>query len=101
MSAFKRLSYFFLPIPFAAVAVPQEKSIRIGYTECVSATNYPKAMGEKIGQLKWYFAHASVGANMMDGITDLHAMDKTLFQFHANSGDKQPPTSTQAGVIYE
>ena len=66
MNAFKRLGYFFLPIPFAAVAVAQEKSIRIGYAECVSATNYPKATLEKIGQLKWYFAHASVGANMMD-----------------------------------
>src|SRR5437588_430316 len=76
MKAFKRLTYFFLPIPFAAVAVAQEKSIRVGYVECLSATNYPKATAEKIAQLKWYFAHASVGANMVDGISDLHGMDK-------------------------
>jgi len=101
MNAFKRLSYFFLPIPFAAVAVAQEKSIRIGYAECLSPTNYPKAIADKIGQLKWYFAHASVGANMMDGVTDLHVMDKALYPFQAISGDKLPPTSTQAGVIYE
>jgi len=60
------------------VAVAQEKSIRIGHAECISATNYPKATVEKIDQLKWYFAHASVGANMMDGVTDLHAIDKSF-----------------------
>lgn len=101
MNAFKRLSYFFLPIPFAAVAVAEEKSIHIGYAECLSATNCPKAIYEKIGQLKWYFAHASVGANMMDGITDLHAMDKELYRFQGVSAQKTPPASTQVGVIYE
>lgn len=101
MSAFKRLSYFFLPIPFAAVAVAQEKSIRIGYTECLSATDYPKAISEKISQLKWYFAHASVGANMMDGITDLHALDKELYPIQVISAQKTPPASLQAGMIYE
>jgi len=101
MSAFKRLSYFFLPIPFAAVAVAQEKSIRIGYAECTSATNFSKATIEKFGQLKWYFAHASVGANMMDGVSDLHATDKALFPFQGSSADKSPPASTQRGMIYE
>jgi hypothetical protein len=101
MTAFKRLSYFFLPIPFAAVAVAQEKSIRIGYAECVSATNYPKAILEKIGQMKWYFAHASVGANMMDGVGDLHAKDKGLYAFQGISTGENPPTSTQGGLIYE
>src|SRR5882672_555194 len=101
MSAFKRLSYFFLPIPFAAIAVAQEKSIRVGYAESKAATNYPKATVEKLGHLKWYFAHASVGANMMDGVSDLHAKDKELYPFKGISAQKTPPTSTQAGVIYE
>jgi len=101
MNALKRLGYFFLPIPFAAVAVAQDKSIRIGYAECNSATNYPKATADKIGQLKWYFAHASVGANMIDGVSDLHGMDKSLCPIQGVSAEKKPPTSTQAGVIYE
>jgi len=101
MNAFKRLSYFFLPIPFAAVAVAQDKSIRIGYAECVSTTNYSKATIEKIGQLKWYFAHASVGANMMDGISDLHAKNSALYQIQGISAEKVPPVATQGGVIYE
>lgn len=101
MSAFKRLGYFFRPIPFAAGAVEEEKSIRIGYAECVSGTNNPKATIEKIGRLKWYFAHASVGANMMDGISDLHEMDKELYAFHGESAEKTASTKTQGGVIYE
>jgi hypothetical protein len=101
MKAFKRLSYFFLPIPFAAVAAGQERSIRIGYTECISATNYPKATTEKMVQLKWYFAHASVGANMVDGISDLHTMNKGSYPFQSISASKTPPATTQAGGIYE
>jgi len=101
MNAFKRLSYFFLPIPFAAVAAAQEKFIRIGYAECASATNYSKATAEKIAQLKWFFAHASVGSNMMDGVSDLRSSDKALYAFEGISAEKRPPTSTQGGVIYE
>jgi len=101
MNAFKRLSYFFLPVPFAAAAIAQEKFIRIGYAECVSATNLPKATIEKIAQLKWYFAHASVGANMMDGVSDLHTMNKGLYPFEGIAADKTPPASTQAGTLYE
>jgi len=44
MSAFKRLSYFFLPIPFAAVAVAQEKSIRIGWTYADAFKNVRKRL---------------------------------------------------------
>jgi hypothetical protein len=101
MKALKRLCYFFLPLPFAAGAIAQEKSIRIGYANCSSTTNYPRSLVERMGQLKWYFAHASVGANMMDGITDLHATEKAFYPFHSVSGDRTPPASTQGGVIYE
>jgi len=97
----RRLSYFFLPLPFAAVAAAQEKFIRIGYAECASATNYSKATAEKIAQLKWFFAHASVGSNMMDGVSDLHSSDKALYAFQGISAEKRPPTATQGGVIYE
>jgi hypothetical protein len=101
MKAFKRLSYFFLPIPLAVAAVAEEKSIRVGYAECASRTNYPRATMEKIAQLKWYFAHASVGANMVDGITDLYAMDKATYPFQSISASATPPATTQAAGIYE
>jgi len=77
MNAFKRLSYFFLPIPFAAVAVTRRKSIRIGYPECVSATNSSRGNRRENRQLKWYFRPCFCG-RQYDGWhqIDLHAMDK-------------------------
>src|ERR1051326_5547595 len=97
MRAFKQLSYFFLPVPFAAVAVAQERSIRIGYPECAAATNYPKVTAEKISKLKWYFAHASVGANMMDGVVDYIRADRSTYPFESISGSKTPPDMLSNG----
>src|SRR5690349_6238076 len=99
VNSLKRMSYFFLPIPFAAVAVEQDRPIRIGYSECIAVANFPRSTVEKIGQLKWYFAHASVGANMMDGVTDLHALGADVYPLKAVSAQKTPPASTQPGGI--
>src|SRR6184192_1164753 len=102
MKRLKQLGYFFLPLPFAAAALAQEeKSIRIGYNNCVAATNFPPALKEKMARLRWYFAHASVGANMMDGIADLHGMDKNLYPMQGIPADKTPPASTQPCSVYE
>ena len=73
----------------------EEKSICIGYNNCVAATNFPPALKEKINRLKWYFAHASVGANMMDGITDLNGLDKNLYPFRSVTTEKTPPANPQ------
>ena len=102
MNRLKQLGYFFLPLPLAAGAFAQEdKAIRIGFKECQAATNFPPAIKEKISSLKWYFAHASVGMDMMGGIADLHSSDAGNFQFQAASADKSPPTKTQPSSIYE
>jgi hypothetical protein len=76
-------------------------SVQIGYTNCLAVTNYSQSLMTEIGQLKWYFAHASVGGNMMDGIADLHGMSTNFYQFHSVSEDDNPPTTTETGVIYE
>ena len=101
MNAFERLGYFFLPIPPAAPPAARKKTICIGYTSCLSLTHYPQPLPAKSVQLKWYFAHASVGANLIDGLTDLHAKDRNIYSFVAVSADETPPEETQAGAIYE
>ncbi|HWX18573.1 MAG TPA: hypothetical protein VN578_01580 [Candidatus Binatia bacterium] len=101
MNRIQKLLFFLPPWLFAAGAGAQEKFIQIGYTECVAVTNYPRAQFEKIGRLKCYFAHASVGENMMDGIGDLHQLDATSYQFRAVSATGTPPAPTQPGAIYE
>ena len=53
--------------------------VRVGYTNCLETANYSQSVMNEIGQLKWYFAHASVGGNMVDGIADLHAMNAGFY----------------------
>jgi len=101
MNRLKRLGYFFLPLPFAAGALAQDKFIRIGYTNCLAATNFSRAVKDKIAQLNWYFAHASVGDNMMEGIAELRASDKSLYSLQSVSASNTPPAATQPCSIYE
>jgi hypothetical protein len=73
MNAFKHLSYFFRPLPGSTVeASPEENrqktSIIIGHKQCLAAGPYPLPLAAQIGQVKWFFAHASVGSNMLDGL---------------------------------
>jgi hypothetical protein len=73
----------------------------IGYTNCLAVTSYSQSLMNNIGQLKWYFAHASVGGNMMDGIAALHAMNANFYQIHSLAEDGTPPSATTNGIIYE
>src|SRR5882672_5579895 len=105
MSALKHLSYFFLPLPFAAATVVEanenKKAIAIGHKLCLAANSYPRALTEKIRQVKWFFAHASVGSNMLDGLADPQAKDKESFVLEFVTTDREPPASTRGGVVYE
>ncbi len=90
-----------MPLPLASAAAAQNKSIRIGYTECTTATNCPASVMEKAAALKWYFAHASVGANMVDGLMDLAKKDGKSCAYSAVLSDKAPPAETKPGTVYE
>jgi len=63
--------------------------------------SYSQARMDQIGQLKWYFAHASVGEYMMLGIAALHATNAGYYQLHGVAATSTPPAGTQAGVIYD
>jgi len=75
--------------------------VQIGYSNCLAVTNYSQALMNDIGQLKWYFAHASVGQNMTNGLGGLHNLNTNLYQFQSVSEDSNPPATTQTGMIYE
>jgi len=75
--------------------------IVIGYTNCLAVRNYSQAQMDEIGQLKWYFTHASVGENMMIGVAALHATNADFYQLHGVPATNTPPAVTQVGVIYE
>ena len=75
--------------------------IVIGYTNCLAVTNYSQALMDQIGQLKWYFTHASVGEHMMSGIAALHATNASYYRLRGVSATSVPPAGTETGVIYE
>ncbi|MGD0744464.1 MAG: hypothetical protein ABSA45_04835 [Verrucomicrobiota bacterium] len=100
----KRLFYtsiLLLAWLFISATAARGGFVQIGYTNCLAVTNFSQSLMNEIGQLKWYFAHASVGGNMMDGIADLHGMNPNFYQFHGVSEDGNPPATTETGGIYE
>lgn len=69
----------------------------------------PQATMDAIGLQKWFFAHASVGSNMLSGLSDLHSANPTRYKLQIssvgyNSGEMRaanPPSPTVAGRVYE
>jgi hypothetical protein len=97
MSVFKHVSYFLFPLPLA-VAAAEEKAIRIGYAECARFT--PQG-SQKAAKLGWYFAHASVGANMVDGLNDLNKKDGGSYTYTTFFCEKAAPGEIKPGTVYE
>ena len=85
---------------FAAISTHAE-GILIGYTNCVAVANYPQSMMDRIGQLKWYFTHASVGENMISGIGLLHSNNPAFYQISSVAATNRPVSAPKAGTIYE
>jgi hypothetical protein len=98
MSLFKHVSYFLLPLPLAAASAAEHRAIRVGYAECAGFLPQSSQQGAK---LKWYFAHASVGANMVDGLNDLNKKDGGTYPYTTFFCDKAPPAETKSDMVYE
>lgn len=75
--------------------------IAIGYSNCQTVASLSQTTITQIAQLRWYFAHASVGQNMRDGVGDLHALDAPHYPLVTKAEDNVPPAATTNSVIYE
>lgn len=98
----------------------------IDHAALAAASNPPAAISAKVGQLRWFFAHASVGGNLVTGLNGLHEEDAVRFPLHiygydGNNGDGDyhgavgtagseggadyraaaEPASTSNGAVYE
>jgi hypothetical protein len=81
----------------------------IDHTSVDGVASLPQATMDAIGAQKWFFTHASVGGNMLEGMADLNASNPTRYQLlQASVGFNSsldradnPPPSTVAGTIYE
>lgn len=76
-------------------------AIVIGHAQAAAVTNLPQATMDRIGLLRWYFTHASVGGNMIDGLTDLHGIDAARYRLVTASDDASPPAAPLGGRVYE
>jgi hypothetical protein len=85
----------------AAGAVSQAQPVTIVYSNCVATASYSQTLMNQIGQLKWYFAHASVGDCIMAGVTNLYLSNTSFYQLRSTVASSSPPGTTQAGVIYQ
>lgn len=92
----------FVLVLFVMAALPMvAKAEIIGHNEAKAARTYSQATMDAIAQSNWYFAHASVGGNMMDGLAQLHASNPSFFRLTGDdSMSGTPPASTQSGIIY-
>ncbi|HVV00455.1 MAG TPA: hypothetical protein VHH88_03775 [Verrucomicrobiae bacterium] len=96
MRALKRLAWFFGPLRAGSGG----RVVRIGYREAAEMRGDPE-VAESAASLKWFFAHASVGSNIIDGLADLHANSEQLFPLRHIFSSASPRDDTEPGVIYE
>jgi hypothetical protein len=107
-------------------AAAQTNATIINHVNGSTATNAPLTIMKKIGLLRWFFTHASVGGNITTGLNVLHESDtnRYLFRIHNYDGDNSDwayhggvatagsagspsyraaasPASTSNGVVYE
>jgi hypothetical protein len=81
----------------------------IDHADIAGVVTLPQAVMDAIGQQKWFFTHASVGGNMLSGMSDLHTADSLRYQLTStsagyDSGGQRapaPPVPTLPGKIYE
>jgi hypothetical protein len=81
----------------------------VGHTDIAKVKFLSETKMSAIKKQKWFFTHASVGGNMIEGMNDLHKGDPARYPLVVCSvgfnNDLQradnPPTATAEGTIYE
>jgi hypothetical protein len=94
-----RLAFYLAPVLWLSAALAP--AVVIDHTDVAGVASLPQSTMNAIGQQKWYFTHASVGGNMIDGMNTLHATNSARYQLQTSSAGATPPTTTTPGIIYE
>lgn len=85
----------------APAKAPSHGYVVVDHTNFSAINSAPIQSVEKAGQLSIFFAHASVGANLLDGLRRLHQQDARRFPIRIADASGTPPAQTEAGVIYQ
>lgn len=105
----KRLSLIVCAIGITAMAGASSGADNIiDHTRVDGVARLPRATMNAIGKQRWFFSHASVGANMISGMNDLHDADRQRYQlvvsdvnYNGGQGQADTPGTTKPGTIYE
>ncbi len=104
----KWLSSIVCAIGITAMAGASSGADVIDHTRVDGVARLPRATMDAIGRQRWFFSHASVGANMISGMNDLHRADPQRYQLVVsgvdyNGGQERAdaPGTTKPGTIYE
>jgi hypothetical protein len=73
----------------------------IGHASVEAVSTYPQPLMEQIAQFKFYFAHASVGENIVNGLADLHRINPVYYRLKPTAADATPPAATDPGTVYD
>ncbi len=73
----------------------------IGFTNASAVASFQPLTMEQIGRMKWFYAHASVGEYMLDGLTRLHDTNPSFYRLYRSPCDGSPTNATQAGMVYD
>ncbi len=88
---------------------PPAWGLVIDHDDVDAVATLPQATMDAIGQQRWFFSHASVGGNMMNGLSDLRGLDPVRYQLTRSgvsylSGQQRaadPPATTTPGTVYD
>ena len=107
------------------LAQQRAMAVTIDHGAIAGVTNVPQAVMHKLGILRWFFSHASVGGNMITGMNVLRQSDTnryrmSIYNYDGDNGDSSyhggiatvgtfgqddyradDPPVTSNGVIYE
>ena len=83
--------------------------IVVGHTEAAAVPTYSQARMDAIATKKWFFAHASVGTQMMKGLGQWNGLNPAFYKLRrttlplpsAPGGVPPVPSPTLPGMVYE
>lgn len=73
----------------------------IGHADVETVSTYPQPLMEQIAQFRFFFAHASVGENMVNGLADLHRINPDYYRLKPAPVGATPPEATDPGTVYD
>jgi hypothetical protein len=97
------LRYVFFSVAILLSTTAGASATIIDHSSIAGVAALPQSTMDAIGQQKWLFTHASVGANMVDGMNDLHSANPTRYQLKVSTAylTSPLPDPTIPGTVYE